>query len=52
MLDGKKTSLSTNEESTAALTEDIYKELKDSIECLKKLVTNGLAELHSDLDKL
>ena len=28
------------------------KELKDAIDCLKKLVTDGLAELHADLDKL
>ena len=28
------------------------KELKDAIDCLKKLVTDGLAELHTDLDKL
>ena len=47
-------SSSTNEESMAAQRDDcnLYKELKDSIECLKKLVTDGLAELHSDLDKL
>ena len=28
------------------------KELKNAIDCLKKLVTDGLAELHTDLDKL
>ena len=28
------------------------KELKDAIDCLKKLATDGLAELHTDLDKL
>ena len=28
------------------------KELKDAIDCLKKIVTDGLAELHTDLDKL
>ena len=28
------------------------KELKDAIDCLRKLVTDGLAELHTDLDKL
>ena len=30
----------------------LNKELKDSIDCLKKLVTDGLAELHADLGKL
>ena len=28
------------------------KQLRDEIDCLKKLVTNSLAELHADLDKL
>ena len=28
------------------------KELKDAIDCLKTLLTDGLAELHADLDKL
>ena len=28
------------------------KELKDAIDCLKKLVTDGLAELHADSNKL
>ena len=47
-------SSSTTDESMTAGEEGIYlnKELKDSIDCLKKLVTDGLAELHADLDKL
>ena len=28
------------------------KELKDAIDCLKKFVSDGLAELHTDLDNL
>ena len=28
------------------------KELKNAIDCLKKLVTDGLAEFYTDLDKL
>ena len=31
---------------------DLYRELKESIECLKRLVTEGLARLHGDLDIL
>ena len=40
-------SMSTGEEGSY-----LNKELKDSIDCLKKLVTDSLAELHADLDKL
>ena len=45
---------STSDEGKHVLEEDDYpnKELKDAIDCLKKLVTDGLAELHTDLDKL
>ena len=28
---------------------DLYRELKESIECLKRLVTEGIARLHGDL---
>ena len=47
-------SSSTADETMPAGEEGSYlnKELKDSIDCLKKLVTDGLAELHADLDKL
>ena len=38
--------------STAEEGSYFNKELKDSIDCLKTLVTDGLAELHADLDKL
>ena len=38
--------------STAEEGSYLNKKLKDSIDCLTKLVTNGLAELHEDLDKL
>ena len=50
----RRSSSSTTDESISAGEEGSYlnKELKDSIDCLKKLVTNGLAELHADLDKL
>ena len=45
---------STSDEGKHVLEEDDYpnKELKDAIDCLKKLATDGLAELHTDLDKL
>ena len=47
-------SSSTTDESMTAGGEGSYlnKELKDSIDCLKKLVTDGLAELHAGLVKL
>ena len=40
--------------SSSSAKEGSYfnKELKDSIDCLKTLVTDGLAVLHADLDKL
>lgn len=45
-------SSSTTEEGMAADTDTLYNELKDSIECLKTLVTEGLADIRNDLDKL
>ena len=47
-------SSSTSDEGKHVVEEDDCpnKELKDAIDCLKKLVTDGLAELHTDLDKL
>ena len=47
-------SSSTSDESKRDVEGDDCpnKELKDAIDCLKKLVTDGLAELHADLDKL
>lgn len=55
---GKKSSKpgsssSANEEEMAGqdlgTENDLYRELKESIECLKRLVTEGLARLHDDL---
>ena len=45
---------STSGEDKHAVEGDDWpnKELKDAIDCLKKLVTDSLAELHTDLDKL
>ena len=49
-------SSSANEEEMAGqdlgTENDLYRELKESIECLKRLVTEGLARLHGDLDIL
>ena len=47
-------SSSTSDEDKHVVEGDdcLNKELKDAIDCLKKLVTDGLAELHTDLDKL
>ena len=48
-------SSSTSEEGaadTGSASNTLYGELKDSIECLKTLVTEGLADIREDLDKL
>ena len=47
-------SSSTSDEGKHVVEEDdcSNKEVRDAIDCLKKLVTDGLAELHTDLDKL
>ena len=44
----------TSDEGQHVVEEDDCpnKELKDAIDCLKKLVTDGLAELHTDLEKI
>ena len=45
---------STSDEDKHVVEGDDYpnKELKDAIDCLQKLVTDGLAEFHTDMDKL
>ena len=52
-------SSSTNEEGMAdtcsannTLYSELNRELKDSTECLKRLVTEGLADIREDFDKL
>ena len=44
-------SSSTSDEGKHVVEGDdcLNKELKDVIDCLKKVVTDGLAELHTDL---
>ena len=50
---GSSSSTSSDESKHVVEGDDCpNKELKDAIDCLKKLVTDGLAELHTDLDKL
>ena len=49
---GSGSSTSDEDKHTVEGDDCPNKELKDAIDCLKKLVTDGLAELHTDLDKL